>query len=87
MAARLTNILGRPVQYFAVTPETVEKSIHAMGMGDWYAEVLGELCKSLLREMGDVITDDIACITGHAARSFDTFAREIFVPGLSIAAG
>jgi uncharacterized protein YbjT (DUF2867 family) len=85
IAERLTNILGRPIQYGAVPPEAVEQSIRAMGMGDWYAQVMRDLCKAYRENWGDVTTGDVARIAGHAPRSFDAFTREVFAPALSIA--
>jgi uncharacterized protein YbjT (DUF2867 family) len=82
IAARLTDILGRPVQYVPVPPEGVEQSIRALGMGDWYARVMRDLCKAYRENWGDVTTDDVARISGHPARSFDAFARDIFAPAL-----
>jgi uncharacterized protein YbjT (DUF2867 family) len=86
IANRLTNILGRPVQYVSVPPEAVEQSIRAMGMGDWYAQVMRDLCKAYSENWGDVTTDEVARITGHPPRSFDAFAREVFAPTLGLAA-
>jgi uncharacterized protein YbjT (DUF2867 family) len=87
IADRLSNILGRPVQYVAVPPEAVEQSIRAIGMGDWYAQVMRDLCKAYRENWGDVSTDDVARIAGHTPRSFDVFTREVFAPALSMADG
>jgi uncharacterized protein YbjT (DUF2867 family) len=87
IANRLTNTLGRPVQYVSVPPEAVEQSIRAMGMGDWYAQVMRDLCKAYRENWGDVTTDDVARIAGHSPRSFDAFAREVFAPALNMGAG
>jgi uncharacterized protein YbjT (DUF2867 family) len=87
IADRLSNILERPIRYVAVPPEAVEQSIRAMGMGDWYAQVMRDLCKAYRENWGDVTTDDVARIAGHAPRSFDAFTREVFAPALSIAGG
>ena len=77
---RLTQIFARSIQYAAVPPETMEQSIRAMGMGDWYAQVIRDLCKAYRENWGDILTDSVPHITGHPARSFDVFAREIFAP-------
>ena len=55
-----------------------------MGMGDWYAQVIRDLCKAYRENWGDVVTDSVPHITGHPARSFDVFAREIFAPALKL---
>jgi uncharacterized protein YbjT (DUF2867 family) len=85
IASRLNDILGRPVQYIPVPPEAVERSIRAMGMGEWYAQVMRDLCRAYSENWGDLTTDSVARITGRAPRSFDVFAREIMVPALVVA--
>jgi uncharacterized protein YbjT (DUF2867 family) len=85
IASRLNDILGRPVQYIPVPPEAVERSIRAMGSGEWYAKVMRDLCRAYSENWGDLTTDSVARITGRAPRSFDVFAREIMVPALIVA--
>ena len=82
LATQLTQVLELPVQFIDVSPETVEQSILKIGMGNWYAEVLRDLCKVYRKNWGDVVTNDVTEITGHAPRSFDNFAREIFAPAV-----
>jgi uncharacterized protein YbjT (DUF2867 family) len=83
IASRLNDILGRPVQYIPVPPEAVERSIRAMGLGDWYAQVMRDLCRAYSENWGDLTTDSVARITGRAPRSFEVFAREVMVPALA----
>jgi uncharacterized protein YbjT (DUF2867 family) len=80
IASRLARILEQPVRYVGVPPEAVEQSIRALGMGDWYARVMRDLCQAYSANWGDVTTDHVARLTGYAPRSFDAFAREVFVP-------
>jgi uncharacterized protein YbjT (DUF2867 family) len=82
VADRLTHALGRPVEYVPVTPEAVEQSIRALGMGDWYAQVMRDYCRAYSENWGDVVTDGVERMTGRPARSFDTFARELLAPAL-----
>jgi uncharacterized protein YbjT (DUF2867 family) len=84
IAARLSHVLGRPVQYVPVPPEAVERSIRALGMDEWYAQVMRDLCRAYSRNWGDLITDSVAHLTGKAPRSFDEFAREVMVPALVV---
>jgi uncharacterized protein YbjT (DUF2867 family) len=81
---RFTQIFARPIQYVAVPPEAMERSIRALGMGNWYAQVIRDLCKAYRENWGDVVTDAVPHITGHPARSFEVFAREIFAPALKL---
>jgi uncharacterized protein YbjT (DUF2867 family) len=85
IANRLSECVGRPVHYVPVPPEAVEQSVRAMGMGEWYARVMRDLCRAYSENWGDLTTDSVARITGRAPRSFDVFAREIMVPLLASA--
>jgi uncharacterized protein YbjT (DUF2867 family) len=84
IAARLSNLLARPVHYVPVRPEAVEQYIRTMGQSEWYARVMRDLCRAYSEDWGDVITGDVAHITGRRPRTFDVFAREIFLPTLSL---
>ena len=58
IANRLTTILERPIQYIPVSPESVEQSIRALGMGAWYARVMRDLCVAYSEHWGDITTDE-----------------------------
>jgi uncharacterized protein YbjT (DUF2867 family) len=81
-ARSLTEIMGKQVNYVPVPLEAVEQSIREMGMGDWFAKVMRDYSKAYSENWGDFATDDVQRITGQPARSFDAFAREVFVPAL-----
>ena len=84
IANRLTNVLGRRVQYIPMPPEAVEQSIRQMGMGEWYARVMRDLCKAYSENWGNVTTDEVARISGHSPRSFEAFARELLAPRVAL---
>jgi uncharacterized protein YbjT (DUF2867 family) len=83
IADRLSTMMGRLVGYVAVFPEWVEQSVRAMRLGGWYGQVMADLCRAYSENWGDVITGDIALITGRRPRSFDVFAREVLLPALA----
>jgi uncharacterized protein YbjT (DUF2867 family) len=83
IAGRLTRIMGRTIEYVPVFPEWVEQSVRAMDLGGWYGKVMSDLCRAYRDDWGDVITGDVALITGRRPRSFDVFAREVLLPALS----
>jgi uncharacterized protein YbjT (DUF2867 family) len=87
IADRLTAAIRRPVRYVPVSPDAVEQSACAMGLHEWYAAVLRDLCLAYGRNWGDMITDGVQRIARRAPRSFDAFAREVMVPALVVAAG
>jgi uncharacterized protein YbjT (DUF2867 family) len=82
IATTLTNILGRPIQYVPVPPKAVAQSIREMGWGEWAAQVLRDYAQAYSENWGDFTTDDVERLTGHPARSFEAFAREVFAPAL-----
>lgn len=84
IADRLSNILKRPIQYVSISPEKVEQSIQAKGMGNWYAGVMRQLCEQYKNNWGNITTNNIERITGRAPRSFDVFAREILCPAVKL---
>jgi uncharacterized protein YbjT (DUF2867 family) len=82
VADRLADVLGRPVEYVPVPPETVERTVRASGMGEWYARVMRDVCRSYSEGWGDLTTDGVLGMTGRAPRTIEAFAREIFAPAL-----
>ena len=82
MASRLTKILGRPVTYVPVSLDAVEQSLRDMGMGDWFPKVMRDYSGAYSRGWGDFTDGDVERVTGHAARSFDEFARQVLAPAL-----
>jgi uncharacterized protein YbjT (DUF2867 family) len=87
IADRLTEVIRRPVRYVPVSPDAVEQSVCAMGLHEWYAGVMRDLCLAYGRNWGDVITNGVQRITRRAPRAFDAFAREVMVPALVVAGG
>ena len=84
-AVTLSAALGRPVDYVAVPPEAVEDAIREMGLGDWVARVLRDYSQAYSENWGDFTTGEVARMTGHPARSFADFAREVLAPALPAA--
>lgn len=82
-AASLSEVLERPVNYVPISLDVVEQSVKDMGWGDWAAGVFRDYSKAYSEGWGDFTTDDVERITGHPARTFDAFAREVFGPALS----
>jgi len=82
IANRLSKIMGRAIRYIDVPLEAVGQSILKSGMGEWYAEVICDLCRVYRENWGDSTMADVAQLTGHQPRSFDRFAGELFIPAL-----
>ncbi len=46
-----------------------------MGMSEWFADAMVGVFQTL-RRYGDFTTPDVENVTGHPARSYETFARD-----------
>ncbi len=46
-----------------------------MGMSEWFADAMVGVFQTL-RRYGDFTTLDVETVTGHPARSYQTFARD-----------
>lgn len=82
VAGILSDLLGRPVQYVPVPLEAVEQSLLDMHAGEWLAKVMRDYSGAYSQGWGDYTTDTVMRMTGRPPRSFETFAREVFVPAL-----
>lgn len=62
----------------------VEQSLLGMGMGDWFPGVMRDYSQAYSEGWGDYATDDVERMTGHPARSIETFAQEILAPAMGV---
>ena len=76
VAAGLSKALGKEVKYVDVPPEAGREAMVGMGLPEWFADALTEYNKAFSEGLGDFTTNDVEDITGHPARSFETFARD-----------
>ena len=77
VAAGLSNALGKEVIYVDVPSEAARESMVAtVGLPEWFADALTEYTKAFTEGLGDFTTNDFEEITGHPARSYETFARD-----------
>ncbi len=82
-ATTLSSVLGRTITYIPVPPAAVFSSIQELGWGDWMAGILRDYSQAYSDGWGDYTTDGVARLTGHPARSFEDFTREVFAPALA----
>ncbi len=47
-----------------------------MGLPEWVADAFGEYMTAFSEGYGDFTTNDVEQVTGHPARSYETFARD-----------
>jgi uncharacterized protein YbjT (DUF2867 family) len=80
VATLLGEALGREVKLVSVTPEQVRESILKKGWGEWAAGIMTDYSAAYAQGFGDFTTTFVEKISGHPARSYATFLREVFVP-------
>ena len=76
VAAALSKALGKEVVYVDVPLETARAAMVGMGLPEWHAEAYNEYNKAFSEGYGDFTTNDVEEITGHPARSYETFAHD-----------
>ncbi len=83
VAAGLSKALGKEVKYVDVPLEAAREAMVGMGLSAWHADAFNEYNKAFSEGLGDFTTSDVQELTGHTARSYETFARdfaEMFAP-------
>ena len=76
VATGLSKALGKEVIYVDVPLETARAAMAGMGLPEWHADAYNEYNNAFGEGLGDFTTNDVEEITGHPARSYETFARD-----------
>ena len=76
VAAGLSNALGKEVKYVDVPVEAGREAMIGMGFSEWDADSFAELFVNFSEGGADFNTSDVEYVTGHPARSYETFARD-----------
>ena len=76
IAAGLSEALGKEVTYVDVPLEAAREAMVGMGLAEWYADAYNEYNEAFSEGFGDFTTNDVEEITGHPARSYETFASD-----------
>ena len=76
VAAGLSTALGKQVKYVDVPLEAGRQAMVGMGLPEWIADAFGEYFKAFSEDYGDFTTPDVENVSGHTARSYETFARD-----------
>ena len=83
VAAILSGVTGRTVQYVPVPHQAAIDSMIAMGVPPWIAEGYGELDDGFEHGFADLTTSNVHALSGHQPRGFEQFARDyagVFAP-------
>jgi uncharacterized protein YbjT (DUF2867 family) len=73
VAARLTQVLGRPIRYDAVSIEERRTQIEAGGLASWRIELLLGLDEINRSDLYATPTDTVRQLTGHAPRTVEEY--------------
>ncbi len=74
VAAALSKVLGKQVNYVDVPLEAAHEAM--IGMGEWIADAFGKYFEVFSEGYGDFTTPDVEKVTGNPPRSFETFASD-----------
>ena len=76
VAAGLSGAIGKEVAYVDVPLDAARESMVGMGMPEWTVDAYMELFEGFSEGFADKMTPYVELLTGHPARSFETFARD-----------
>jgi uncharacterized protein YbjT (DUF2867 family) len=76
VAAALSAVLSRPVEYVDVPPDAAKQSMMGMGMQEWIADGFIELMEDFAENWADLVSPDVATVTGQAGRTIQQFAQD-----------
>ncbi len=75
-AARMTAVLGRRIDYVALSPEAFRAAMLGAGAPDWLADGMNELYASARIGNKDFLTTAVQRLLGRAPISFDRFVAD-----------
>jgi uncharacterized protein YbjT (DUF2867 family) len=76
VAAILSRVAGRTVEYVPVPHEAATEAMVALGMPRWIAEGYAELSAGFEHGYADLTTESVRRLSGHEPRDFERFARD-----------
>ena len=76
VANALSGALDKPVTYINVPNEALVQSMTGMGFPEWTALGFAELMDGFKDGFAKEATDNVERLTGHPARSIETFAKD-----------
>ena len=76
VADALSGALNKPVTYINVPNEALLQSMTEMGFPEWTAQGFAELMDGFKDGFAKEATDNVQRLTGHPARSVETFAHD-----------
>jgi uncharacterized protein YbjT (DUF2867 family) len=76
MVAKLAAAIDKPLVFEAISDESARANLFRFGLDPALIDALITLWSEVRRGLVSVVTDEVERVTGHAARSFEQWARE-----------
>jgi uncharacterized protein YbjT (DUF2867 family) len=76
VAATLSRVMERDVEYVPVPHEAASAAMVGMGIPEWIAAGFAELGAGFEQGFADLTTGNVHRLSGHAPRDLDQFARD-----------
>ncbi len=76
VAAGISKAVGKEVRYVDVPLEAAREGMISMGLPEWFGDAMTEYFQAFSAGYGDFTTPDVEVVTGHPARSYETFVRD-----------
>jgi uncharacterized protein YbjT (DUF2867 family) len=76
VAAKLSQVLGRPVAYKDLPQEVLRDRLRASGLPEWHVEVQVDFSTALGAGHASTITDTVEAVTGKPPKTLEQFIRE-----------
>ena len=77
IAAKLSEVLGKPVEHVEVSLEDVKQGMVGAGVPEWVADGLVELNREVYAPgYGSAVEDGVPRATGRDPRTYEEFARD-----------
>ncbi len=73
VAARMSEVLGRPIKHYPAAPEVIRQGLLAMGRPEWQVEHALELSALFTDPRAAEITDTVPRVTGRAPSTLTAF--------------
>lgn len=73
VAARMSEVLGRPITHYPATPDVIRQGLLAMGRPEWQVEHALELSALFTDPRAAEITDTVLRVTGRAPSTLTAF--------------
>ncbi len=77
IAAKLSEVLGKPVEHVEVSLEDAKQGMVGAGVPEWVADGLVELNREVYAPgYGSAVEDGVPRATGRDPRTYEEFARD-----------